>query len=170
MSNPPPQLRELLARIIDAQVDFVLVGGLAVITWGHIRATRDIDVVPDPSPENLDLLAATLVAAGGRVEVQGRLTSPASVRTFLQGGDKAYVVTELGAVDVLQGLPQIPRYEELRADAVVADLEGRRVRVCSLSHLRAMKLAAGRPMDLEDLSALAQAHPEAFEEQGEGTG
>lgn len=156
----PPRLGKLLVRIVDAGVEFVLVGGLAVITWGHIRATRDMSLVPSPAPDNLDLLAATLVEIDGRIEIQGRLTGPDSVSTFLRAGDKTYVVTELGAVDVLQGLPQVPRYEELRSDAVDVNLDGRIVSVCSLAHLRAMKKAAGRPLDIEDLQALADAHPE----------
>jgi hypothetical protein len=40
-------LRELLERLVEAEVRFVLVGGLAVNAWGYLRATRDVDVVPE---------------------------------------------------------------------------------------------------------------------------
>lgn len=83
----------------------------------------------------------------------------------MRAGDKAYVVTALGDVDVLQGLPQIPRFEELEAQAEDAQLEGLKVRVCSLPHLIAMKRAADRPIDRIDLDALRTAHPEAFEDE-----
>jgi hypothetical protein len=40
------------------------------------------------------------------------------------------------------------------------ELEGLDVQVCSLAKLRAMKRAAGRPRDLQDLADLAIAHGE----------
>jgi len=50
----------------------------------------------------------------------------------------------------------LPAYPQLSAAATIADLDGVEVRVCSLAHLRAMKAAAGRPIDLADLDALPQ--------------
>jgi predicted nucleotidyltransferase len=44
-------LRRLLECLAEAEIEFVLVGGLAVNAWGYMRATRDIDLVPDPSTE-----------------------------------------------------------------------------------------------------------------------
>jgi hypothetical protein len=157
------QLRELLERLVKADIDFVLVGAFAVNAWGYLRGTEDIDVVPNPERENLSRLIEVLEQVGGRVKVDDDLLDPGSVGTFIRTGDKAYVVTQLGDVDVLQGLPQVPRFEELAAAAKDADLEGVRVRVCSLEHLVAMKRAADRPMDRIDLDALKTAHPEAFE-------
>ncbi|MGH2955621.1 MAG: hypothetical protein ACRDL6_01310 [Solirubrobacterales bacterium] len=157
------RLRGLLERLLTAEVDFVLVGALAVNAWGYIRATRDIDIVPNPEGKNLDKLIAALEEIRGRVKVGDDLLGPESVRVFVHARDKAYVVTELGDVDVLQGLPQIPGYDELDAAANDADLGGLQVRVCSLEHLVAMKRASDRPLDRIDLEALKSAHPEAFE-------
>jgi hypothetical protein len=42
------RLRELLEQLAKAEIRFVLVGGLAVNAWGYVRATRDVDLVPDP--------------------------------------------------------------------------------------------------------------------------
>jgi hypothetical protein len=89
----------------------VVVGGLAVNAWGYVRGTQDVDLVPDPARENLERLAALLAEIGGRVEVaEGRLGANA-IRTFLAAGDRTLVSTELGAVDILQGLPQIPTFD-----------------------------------------------------------
>lgn len=52
----PLRLRELLERLASADIRFVVVGGLAVNAWGYLRATRDVDLVPDRSPENLEKL------------------------------------------------------------------------------------------------------------------
>jgi predicted nucleotidyltransferase len=102
------RLRELLDRLTAAEVRFVIVGGLAVNAWGHVRGTQDVD---------------------------------------------------LGPVDVLQGLPQIPPFSQLDQEAVAVDLGGTVVRVCSLDALLAMKRASDRPRDRDDLEALEAAHP-----------
>jgi hypothetical protein len=151
---------ELLRRLNAAGVEYVVVGGLAVGAWGYVRGTDDADIVPDPSSENLERLACVLEELDGRVVVADKVTEPSAIKLFLRTGDKTLVRTSLGEVDVLQGLPQIPRYEELVSDAVDAEYEEARFRVCSLADLRAMKRAAARGQDLLDLEALEIAHPE----------
>lgn len=155
------QLRQLLERLIEAEVRFVLVGGLAVNAWGYLRATRDVDIVPDPSPENLARLTDLLQGLGGKVEVAGGRLDSDAIATFLRTGDRTLVATDLGDIDVLQGLPQVPRFEALDATATVVDMDGLRVPVCSLDHLLEMKRISDRPRDREDLDALETA-------QGEG--
>jgi predicted nucleotidyltransferase len=136
-------LRELLRRLVDADVHFVLVGGLAVNAWGYVRGTRDVDVVPDPVGEGL--LDAN------------------SISTFLRTGDRTLVSTELGHVDVLQGLPQVPSFAVLDEGATDVDIDGIIVRVCSLEHLLEMKRSSDRNRDRDDLEALEAA-------QGRGGG
>jgi predicted nucleotidyltransferase len=72
---------ELLRRLGDAGVEFVVVGGLAVNAWGVVRGTKDVDVVAAPAVENLKRLAQVAVDAGGHVQ-QGEafLGSPVSIR------------------------------------------------------------------------------------------
>jgi hypothetical protein len=86
-----------------------------------------------------------------------------AIRTFLAAGDRTLVATDLGPVDVLQGLPQIPPFTQLDAEAVVVDLGGSVVRVCSLEALLAMKRASDRARDRDDVDALEAAHPSGEE-------
>lgn len=162
MTSHPVRLRELLARLTGAEVEFVLIGGLAMNAWGYMRATRDVDVVPDPSPENLERLDALLLELEGKVDVDGKLLEGSAIRTFLRTGDRTLVATNLGQVDVLQGLPQVPSFATLDRQAKAVDIDGLTVRVCSLEHLLGMKRASSRPRDLEDAAAL-----EAAQEPGE---
>ena len=160
--SEPLRLRQLLERLVGAEISFVLVGGLAVNAWGYLRATRDIDVVPEPDAENLAKLDGVLKDIGGKVEVDDGLLDSKAISIFLRTGDRTLVVTDLGRVDILQGLPQIPTFATLDAEAVDVDMDGLTVRVCSLGHLLDMKRASERPRDRDDLEALeaAQNRPE----------
>ncbi|MEX1142200.1 MAG: nucleotidyltransferase [Thermoleophilaceae bacterium] len=148
------RLRELLERLVEAEVRFIIVGGLAVIAWGHVRATQDVDIVPDPDAENLERLAALLESLDGRVEVEGDRLAPSTIRTFLKVGDRTLVSTRLGHVDVLQGLPQVPPFRQLDAEAESVELDGLTLRICSLDALLDMKRASERARDRDDLDAL----------------
>lgn len=128
--------------------------------WGYIRGTDDMDIVPDPKPENLERLAMLLENLDGRVVVGEGLLARSAIGIFLRAGDKTLVRTELGEVDVLQGLPTVPRYEELERGAISVEYEGTTVMVCSLADLRAMKRSADRGIDRDDLDGLEIAHPE----------
>jgi hypothetical protein len=159
-SQQPLRLRVLLERLRGAGVDFILVDGLAVNAWGYLRATRDIDLVPDPSPENLTRLDALLVELGGKVEVGDRLLESDAIKTFLRTGDRTLVLTDLGRIDVLQGLPQVPRFAALDERASEVEIDGLVVKVCSLDDLLAMKRSSDRPRDRDDLEALEAARDE----------
>ncbi len=154
MNAGPLRLRELLERLVAAEIRFVLVGGLAVNAWGYMRGTQDVDLVPDPERGNLEKLDALLRNLGGKVDVGGRLLDAGAIATFLRTGDRTLVRTELGEVDVLQGLPQVPRFEELERGAKDVDIGGLPVRVCSLEHLLEMKRAGDRSRDQDDIQAL----------------
>jgi predicted nucleotidyltransferase len=162
LTQPALRLQELLERLVKAEIRFVLVGGLAVNAWGYVRGTRDVDVVPDPDPKNLAKLDSFLRELGGKVDVGGRLLAADAISTFLQTGDRTLVRTDLGEVDVLQGLPQVPDYSQLEEEATTIDITGFQVRVCSLEHLLGMKRASDRLRDKDDVEAL-----EAAQEEGE---
>jgi hypothetical protein len=53
----------------------------------------------------------------------------------------------------VHGLEGVPRYAELRAEAIDVEIDDVTVAICALEHLRTMKRIAGRPRDLVDLDA-----------------
>lgn len=150
-----PAFDELLRRLAAAGTEFVVVGGLAVNAWGVVRGTKDVDVVLAPDVDNLKRVSEVAVAAGGHVQ-QGEslLGSPRSIAAALGGGEQVAVETDLGRLDVVQGLEGVPSYEELRSRASDAEILGVTVWVCSIEDLKAMKRAAGRTRDLADLEDL----------------
>ena len=61
--NPQPLRPEPLLAVLDSRrVEFIVVGGYAVAAHGFPRATKDIDICPDPSSDNLARLADPLSA------------------------------------------------------------------------------------------------------------
>lgn len=155
-----PSFDQLLARLVRADIRFVVIGGLALGAWGVIRGTKDCDIVLDPEPENLDRLAGLVAELGGHVQLgESLLGSERSIVATLRGGERTLIVTRLGDLDVVQGLDGVLPYAELRASAIDVELAGTTIAVCALDHLRRMKRAAGRPRDLVDLDDLDAAQP-----------
>lgn len=153
-----PAFDELLRRLAAAQAEFVVVGGLAVNAWGVVRGTKDVDIVVASSPENLRRVADVAVAAGGHVQKgEALLGTPISIASALAEGEQVAIETDLGRLDVVQGLDGVPGYEELRPRASEAEILGVTVAVCSVDDLKAMKRAAGRTRDLADLEDLEAA-------------
>lgn len=155
-----PAFDELLRRLAAADCEFLVVGGLAVNAWGVIRGTKDVDIVVAPEPENLKRVAEVAVGAHGRVQ-QGEalLGSSISIASALSSGEQVAIETDLGRLDVVQGLDGVPSYEELRSRASETEILGVTVAVCSLADLKRMKRAAGRTRDLADLEDLEATDP-----------
>lgn len=54
-------LRSLLEALHLGAIRFVVIGGVAVGAHGYVRGTEDLDLVPDPDPENLKQLTKVLI-------------------------------------------------------------------------------------------------------------
>lgn len=158
---PPQQLDAdtVLRTLLDHQVEFVVIGGLAVAAHGFPRATKDIDLVPAPEPDNrrrlyeaLRVLDAEPLEVGDfRVD---ELPVPFAPDGLQEGGNWA-LRTSAGRVDVLQWLPGVEGYEKLRAEALDVELPGvGHILFAGYADLVAMKRAAGRAQDERDLDEL----------------
>jgi predicted nucleotidyltransferase len=150
-----PAFDELLRRLAAADVEFVVVGGLALTAWGVVRGTKDVDVVIATDSDNIKRVAEVAVAAGGHVQRgEALLGTPFSIAAALADGEQVAIETDLGRLDVVQGLNGVPSFEDLRSRAAEAEILGSTVWVCSRDDLRAMKQAAGRTRDLADIEDL----------------
>jgi hypothetical protein len=144
----------LLEALSEAAVDFVVIGGYAVVLQALPRFTRDLDIVYSPDPANLERLGALLTGLHARLRgVDRDLPFIADARTLRQT-QILTLETDLGGLDLLLAPDGAPPFEELRARATVFDLDGITVRAAGIDDLLAMKLAAGRPQDLIDVEAL----------------
>jgi predicted nucleotidyltransferase len=152
-SFPELKLEALLARLTRAEVDFVVVGGVAVAFQGYGRATKDLDITYATDRENLVRLGEVLVALHARLRgVPEDVPFVADERTLAR--TRLTLDTDDGSLDLLADPPGAPPYATMRARADRVDLDGIVVAVAALDDLLAMKRAAGRPQDLIDIDAL----------------
>jgi hypothetical protein len=148
-------LRSLLALLHEREIRFVVIGGVAVAAHGYVRGTADLDLVPDPDPDNLRRVAELLGELKATLPTaQDRPFDLASDAGVIRRGGNVTADTTLGGLDVVQRAKGVPSYSQLDADAVETELLGIPVRVCSLGRLREMKEAQGRPEDKADLANL----------------
>jgi predicted nucleotidyltransferase len=144
----------LLTRLADGGVDFVVIGAIAVVAHGHIRTTRDLDITYATAKDNLKALGAVLVATDARLRGVAEVVPFVPDERTLHGVELLTLETRDGSLDLLANPPGAPPYAELRANAERIDVEGREILIASAPDLIAMKRAAGRPRDLEDIEAL----------------
>lgn len=64
MIELPDDFRDLLIELVDAKAEFVVLGGHAVAFHGHLRATKDMDVLVRASDENASRVYRALAAFG----------------------------------------------------------------------------------------------------------
>jgi hypothetical protein len=65
---PELDLNAILEELVRGDVEFLVIGGVAVGYHGHIRATKDLDIVPAPDAANLARLARTLEGLDTEIE------------------------------------------------------------------------------------------------------
>lgn len=146
-------------RILDdlnrAGVRYVLVGGIALIRHGVVRATRDIDAVFDPAPENVDRIRS-LVGRWDATRPDGSPIPDSGV-----AGDRTiHLSTPHGELDLLSEAAASLRFADLLARSETRRVDGVQAPICSLADLVAMKRSVGRDRDLVDLADLESAHGE----------
>jgi hypothetical protein len=157
---------ESIVRVLnDANVPFLVVGGLAVVAHGYGRQTQDVDLVIRLRPNEIRAAFAALASLGyaPRVPVTAEMLADDAVRERLIC-DRAMVVlafhSELHAetpVDVFASEPF--DFAAEHAAAMVVELApGLAVRIVRLPTLLAMKRAAGRPQDQADIAELTGIH------------
>jgi len=148
---------EILCVLVAHNVDFVVIGAIAVQAHGYVRWTKDLDIIVRPTTLNLTRVSEALVDLEAELRTPGtlRITDPHQLRA----APMVPVMTRAGPLDIVnvEHVAGAPRsYEALRDAALIIELRGVEVAVAGLSDLIRMKRAAGRPHDLADIEALTR--------------
>jgi hypothetical protein len=160
-----PFLHDVATALEEADVAYVVAGGVAVVLHGHVRTTVDLDIVLDLHRENVERALDVLTGLG----LRPRLPVPASA--FADEDVRESWVRDRNLIAFTMHDPSDARrevdlfahppiaFDELWRESVVIDVAGTPVRVVSLRHLVAMKRIAGREQDSADIAALQRIHP-----------
>jgi hypothetical protein len=151
--DAPLDAERILRALAEHGVDYVLIGGLAVQTHGHVRTTQDADVIPAPDPANLARLADALRSLDARVLNPGHEDSTIDARTLPRATIWQFA-TRNGGIDVIHEVPGGAPYSDLKERALRVRLGDVVVPVVGLDDLVRMKLARGRRVDVADVAAL----------------
>lgn len=152
----PGAFANLLGRLANAEVRCLVVGGVAVFLQGYSRATRDLNIIVEASPENARRLLDVLEqwGEGHARELSVDDIVPAATGALRIGED---FVLDVFTLMRARGLEQDLDYETLRADADTYLLEGgARVEYLSAERLIDLKTGTGRPKDEADISVLRE--------------
>ncbi|MDD5091816.1 MAG: nucleotidyltransferase [Candidatus Wallbacteria bacterium] len=134
----------LLKSLKDHDVRFVVIGAYAFPVHGYSRATLDIDIFIEPTPENAKMCRMALVDFGydlTDVSEQDLLAKKVLIRQYL---------VETDIHPFVKGAD----FSEVWKNSVNDRFGSVEVRFASLDDLISMKKAAGRPKDIEDLKVL----------------
>ena len=144
----------LLRTLVEADVRFVVIGGIAAQVLGSPSLTADLDICYDRSGDNLERLATALRKIGAiRRDAPDLATVPLDARA-LHAGDVFTLTTRFGILDLIGNPGPDLAYDALLRNAVRVELQGASVAVAGLDDLIAMKRAAGRPKDRVELEIL----------------
>ena len=141
---------DIMQALYEEDVDYVLIGGFAVILHGLSRLTADIDIFIKPEAENLERLKKAL-----------RKVFPADdeIDSLSLQDLRYYAVVRFGTaddfyIDLIAGIGEMFRFEDLECE--VREVAGTRVRIATPETLLRMKKDTVRPEDKRDALFLAE--------------
>jgi hypothetical protein len=154
MTDPVVDARELLRGLHAYKVEYVLFGALAMIFYGYVRTTEDLDVAVNPDRENLDRVADWLISIDATLKLKPARRFGARERWGMHKGSNATVLTPMGQIDVVQRLPGLPDWSQLVDEAELYEIDAVQVPVISRLTLIDLKRRRGSNLDLADIEAI----------------
>lgn len=147
-------LEQLLPALSRAEVELIIVGGVAAIIHGSARLTQDLDIVYRRTPENIARLAIALqpfapYLRGAPPGLPFRWDSET-----IQRGLNFTLVTSAGPLDILGEIAGGGTYETLLPHSRKLSVFGIECYCLGLDRLIQAKRDAGRPKDLEVIAEL----------------
>ncbi len=137
---------KLLAKLVRAEVKFMIVGGVAVALNGFVRTTEDIDILIEASAGNVTRLLDELRNFG---EGHARELSPAD----FSDSEGAIRIIEDFPLDVFT-MMRGKRYADLVVSTKTTRIDDVEVRYLNAEALIALKSDSQRDQDRIDVSAL----------------
>lgn len=148
-----PEFKELLLAFNAHEVKYLVVGAHALAAYGHVRATKDLDLWVGPDPENARRAIAALLDFGAPLH-------DLSAEDLSKPGTIFQIGVPPLRIDVITGIDGVA-FSDAWPDRSQVGFGGVPVFVISRRHLIINKKKAGRLQDLADVEKL-----EALPEEG----
>ena len=148
-------LSAVLEGLIKADIEFILVGGLAAVVQGAPVTTMDVVIVHNQSSENIAKLLGFLES----IDAFHRRPDDKVIRPKegdISGMGHALFTTRLGPLDVLAAVEEERTYEDLIEYTVEIEFRGHTVRVLNLKTLVELKRTSRDPKDRQRLPVLEE--------------
>ena len=130
----------------EENVDYVILGGHAVIAHGFFRTTGDVDILVRPSAENAERLL-TVMNRYGYTDGEFELDDFTRIPSYLSFSRHD------GYIDLMT-FTQGVTFDECYQNRLILDIHGTAVSFINLRELIKNKRAVGRPQDLLDIENL----------------
>ena len=160
-----PDLSAVLEGLIKADVNFILVGGLAAVVQGAPITTMDVDIVHNRSSENIIKLLVFLKSIGAfHRRLDDKVIEP--TERDISGEGHALFSTQLGPLDVLAVIEEGKTYDDLLEHTVDVKFRGHTIKVLDLKMMIELKRASRDPKDKQRLPVLEETLRQLQEENG----
>lgn len=134
---------EVLKALKNKQVDYVLIGGYAVILHGSQRTTTDLDIFIRNTDENLLRLREALKSVFNEQSIEEITVSELKEYSVLR-----LITQDEITIDIISNLCEMFSIDDLIFEDISVD--GNPIRVASLETLYKLKQNTNRPIDQED--------------------
>ena len=149
-----PDSEQFVVLLNQAEVEYIVIGGVAMVAHGSARATFDLDVCYKRSKENIERLCSALAPFHPRLRGAPKdLPFRFDVKTVTAGLNFT-LSTDLGDFDLLGEVAGLGFYDAVYQSSVLKSVEKTRCRVLTLDGLYIAKKAAGREKDIEALKEI----------------
>lgn len=152
------QFLPIFQLLNEANARYIVVGGIATILHGYVRATTDIDLHPEEVEKTIRALNAHGFKPRAPVDPLQFADPEQRTRWLEEKGMQVFSMTRPDnpgvSVDLFAHHP-IP-FDILWARSVITDIGGQSIRICSIDDLIELKRLAGRPRDLNDIEQLTK--------------
>lgn len=144
-----PSFEKLLVHLADHEIDFVVVGGIAVALNGYVRLTEDVDILVGLKKKNLERLIQALASYGeghgADLCLEDFAPTPGAVRVIEE--------SETSQLDIFSVM-QNKQYSDLASRAETTFVGGKEIKYASKHDLIELKSNSVREKDQIDVIAM----------------
>jgi hypothetical protein len=151
---------DVFRKLQESDVRYAVAGGVALVLHGVVRLTADLDLIVDLDRENLKrfIQAMKELGYGPRVPARAEDFEDPAIRAAWKSEKHMEVfsfINQSKPMDLIDVFidEKIP-FESINRDMVRVTAKGITIPVVSISHLKMLKKAAGRPQDIADIEAI----------------